>query len=84
MILTRRSLVAGVASLLAAPAVIRVATLMPVKALPALAPPIETWGPYWMGENGFYTLRRTGLVLMTRGDGEVEWKRPPGSEGFAA
>jgi len=47
---TRRSILAGFASLLAAPAIVRVGSLMPVKAY------VETPKMYWMGADGFYTI----------------------------
>jgi hypothetical protein len=45
MILTRRGLIGGFASLLAAPAIVRVSSLMPVKAMP---PSLYAGGITWI------------------------------------
>jgi len=43
MLLSRRGLITGLASFLAAPAIVRASSLMPVKAVPAPQPYSEEW-----------------------------------------
>lgn len=66
MILTRRSLVTGLGALIAAPAIVRYASLMPVKAMPALTYEIIASGVLDLNAMIEFECDQSGMWLITK------------------
>lgn len=62
--LTRRSLITGLISLVAAPAIVRAGSLMPVKVMATDAEcqaVVNAMVSYWMDQNGFWMMEPNGM-----------------------